>query len=127
MRRFLFVIVLLGLAILTATAQDPVKVSPEHYKVEFENDQVRILRATRGPHEKAPMHEHPEYVAIYLTDIHQKITNADGTVQEVNRKKGETSHSAPVKHAEENISDQPLEVVVVELKPGAARAPASVV
>ena len=25
-----------------AMAQDPVKVDPKHYKVEFENDQVRV-------------------------------------------------------------------------------------
>ena len=27
-----------------AMAQDPVKVDAKHYKVEFENDQVRVLR-----------------------------------------------------------------------------------
>ena len=27
-------------------AQDAVKVDPKHYKVEFENDQVRVLRIT---------------------------------------------------------------------------------
>jgi hypothetical protein len=26
------------------TADDPVKVDPKHYKVEFENDRVRVLR-----------------------------------------------------------------------------------
>jgi hypothetical protein len=25
-------------------AQDPVRVDPQHYTVEFENDQVRVLR-----------------------------------------------------------------------------------
>ncbi len=118
-----FVLMVLGLIAATVSAQDPVKVSPEHYKVEIDNELVRVLRATRGPHEKAPMHEHPdEYLAIYLKDLHQKITLADGTVQQPNRKAGEVSFSKPVKHAEENLSDQPIEVLVVELKPGAARS-----
>ena len=26
------------------TADDPVRVDPKHYKVEFENDRVRVLR-----------------------------------------------------------------------------------
>jgi hypothetical protein len=36
-------------------AQDAVKVDPKHYKVEFENDQVRVLRITYGPGEKSVM------------------------------------------------------------------------
>ena len=38
-------------------ALDPVKVDPRHYKVEFENDQVRVLRVRIGAKESAPMHE----------------------------------------------------------------------
>jgi len=32
---------------------DPVKVDPKHYKVEMENDRVRVLRITYGPQEKS--------------------------------------------------------------------------
>ena len=32
-----------------AVAQDPTQVDAKHYKVTFENDQVRILRITYGP------------------------------------------------------------------------------
>jgi hypothetical protein len=31
---------------------DPRKVDPERYKVEFENDRVRVLRVKYGPREK---------------------------------------------------------------------------
>jgi hypothetical protein len=41
---------------------DPVAVDPQHYKVEMENDQVRALRITYGPHEKSVMHGHPAAV-----------------------------------------------------------------
>src|SRR4051794_497938 len=37
---------------------DPVKVDPKHYHVEFENDQVRVVRVKIGPGQTAPMHEH---------------------------------------------------------------------
>jgi hypothetical protein len=47
---------------------DPVKVDPKHYKVDFENDKVRVLRITYGPGEKSMMHYHPDGVAVYLTD-----------------------------------------------------------
>jgi len=84
---------------------------------EIENNFVRVLRVKRGPHEKAAMHRHPASVVIYLTDYHQRITGADGTVQQVTNKVGDVSYTDAVEHSEENLSDQPLEAVVIELKP----------
>ncbi len=43
-------------------------VDAAHYKVEFENDQVRVLRVIYGPLEKSVMHEHPASIGVYLTD-----------------------------------------------------------
>src|SRR5712692_1511495 len=68
MRRVLLFAALLGLAALPAAAQDPVKVDPKHYKVEFENAQVRVLHFHYGPHEKSVMHSHPNLVLLALTD-----------------------------------------------------------
>jgi quercetin dioxygenase-like cupin family protein len=121
MKRFAMATILGFLAVCGALAQDPVQLRPDNYKVLIDNAQVRVLRATRGGHEKAPMHSHPDYVTIYLTDLNQNITLPGGTVQEVHRKAGATSFSKALTHAEDNISDQPLEVVVVELKPNAPR------
>ncbi len=95
---------------------DPVKLDPRSYKVEVENDLVRVVRATRGAHSKVPMHAHPAYVTVYLTDVHQKTTDAEGKVTEVTRKAGEAAINKPIQHAEDNISDQPFEAVLVELK-----------
>jgi hypothetical protein len=38
------------------SALDPVKLDPDHYKVEFENDRVRVLRVNYGPRERSVMH-----------------------------------------------------------------------
>ena len=46
---------------------DPVKVDAKHYKVEFENESVRVLRISYAPGEKSVMHYHPNAVAVYLT------------------------------------------------------------
>src|SRR5579863_637185 len=59
------------------TALDPVKLDPKHYSVVLENDEVRILRAKYGPHEKSVMHEHPASVAVSMTDYHVKMTSGD--------------------------------------------------
>jgi quercetin dioxygenase-like cupin family protein len=99
-----------------AAAQDPVQVSPD-YKAEIENSWVRVLRLKRSGHAKAAMHQHPASVVVYLTDYHQRITTSDGKAQDVTHKAGDVSYTDAVKHSEENVSDQPLEAVVIELKP----------
>ncbi len=116
MRPILILGALVCLTVSTASAQDPVKVDPKHYKVEFENAQVRVLRSNRGPHEKSPMHEHPAYVAVPLTDIHLKLTFPDGRTEERHAKAGEVRWSAGAKHAEENVGDKAAEAILVELK-----------
>jgi hypothetical protein len=114
-------LLLLSLA-MTAGAQDPVKLSPD-YKVEIDNAWVRVLRVKHPAHAKIAMHEHPASVAIFLTDIHEKITGADRQVRNLDRKAGEVGFNEASRHAEENISDQPLEAVIIELKSGAPKSP----
>ncbi len=96
---------------------DPVKIDPKRYKVELENDQVRVLRVKIAPHETAPMHEHGlNRVVTYITDQKLKVTAPDGKSEIVEHKAGDVSWGTPTKHKEENISDKLFEVVVVELK-----------
>jgi quercetin dioxygenase-like cupin family protein len=99
-----------------ASAQDPVKVDAKHYKVEFENDQVRVLRITYGPHEKSVMHEHPDAMAIFLTDGQAKFTLPDGTSQVPEMKAHTTLWTPAGKHMPENTGDKPFELVLVEMK-----------
>ena len=99
------------------SALDPVKADPKHYKVEFDNDQVRVVRANYGPREKGALHEHAlDRIVIFLTDQHMKVTGADGNVQQAESKAGDVVLAGVTKHTEENLSDKPFEVVVVELK-----------
>lgn len=100
----------------TALAQDPVKVDANHYKVEFENAQVRVLRVKVGPGEKSIMHRHPNAVAIFMTDINGKFTFPDGKTEPATRKAGEALWTPAITHLPENVGDQPFEVVLVELK-----------
>jgi quercetin dioxygenase-like cupin family protein len=117
---------LLALSIFALTAaalaQDPVQVSSD-YKVEIDNAWVRVLRVKHPAHAKIPMHSHPPAVAVFLTDVHEKVTEPDGHTRPFDRKAGEVSFNAPGKHAEENVADQPLETILIELKPGAPKSP----
>ena len=121
MRRILFLAVCVCLAVLPALTQDPVKADPKHYKVEFENDQVRVLHIAVGPHEKTPMHQHPAGVLVWLTDARVRFTFPNGKTEEVQGKARQATWSAPVTHAGENLGDKPVEVLQIELK---TKAPA---
>ncbi len=125
MRKWLPLVAIACFATPMVVAQDPVKVDPKHYKVEVENDQVRVLRIKIGPHEKAPMHEHPASVAVWLTDANGKITAAGGKPEEFHTKAGQVEWEGAVKHAGENLSDKPFELIQIELKGKPAAKPAA--
>jgi quercetin dioxygenase-like cupin family protein len=99
-------------------AQDPVKVDAKHYTVEFENSQVRVLRIKVGPGEKSVMHQHPNAVAIFLTDASGRFNFPKEPTQEFTSKAGQVLWTPGIVHMPENTSDKPFEVILVELKSG---------
>ena len=98
-------------------ALDPLKVDPKHYKMEFENPQVRVFRVKLGPKESIPLHEHAlNRVVTYLTSQKVKITTPDGKSEISQHQAGDASWGGPAKHTEENLNDSLMEALVVELK-----------
>jgi hypothetical protein len=83
---------------------DPVVVDSKHYKVEFENEHVRVLRVHYEPHEKGETHEHLlNRVVLYLND--QPGAKAD-----------DVRLLGAMTHFEENTFDTPADRLAVELK-----------
>ena len=117
MNRAKFVVPALLLALAApAWAQDAVKVDAKHFKVEFENAKVRVLRAGYGPHEKSVMHSHPDAVAVFLADGQAKFTFPGGKSEDAPIKAGTTMWTPATTHLPENVGDKPFEVLVIELK-----------
>ena len=121
MNRVALIISLLCLAAASARAQDPVKVDAKHYQVVLENAQVRVLHVRYGPHEKSVMHRHPAAVGVFLTAQDGRFTLPGGKTVERHAAAGEAQWMPAETHLPENLSDQPLELILVELKakPGA--------
>jgi quercetin dioxygenase-like cupin family protein len=115
--KFLLVVLALCLGAEKSQAQDPVKVDPKHYKVEFENDQVRVLRISYGPHDKSVMHSHPKGLVVFLSDGQGRFTFPDGKTEDRSFKAGSVSWVPASKHQPENTGDKPFEVIQVEMKP----------
>jgi quercetin dioxygenase-like cupin family protein len=103
--------------------QDATAVAPKNYKIELENDLVRVVRVTYGPHEKTPMHEHQGNAAVIVVlqgGGRMRQMNADGTIldgkTEIAGSVRFVAAHAPFKHASENVTDYPLETIRIELK-----------
>ncbi len=118
MRPMLLTLALCTTAAISAQAQDAVQADPKHYQVEFENEQVRVLRIRYGPGEKSAMHQHPANVAVFLTDGRAKFTLPDGKSEEVAIKAGSTRWGTDETHLPENVGREPFELILVELKGG---------
>ena len=99
-----------------ARAQDPTKVEPSHYKLDFENERVQVVYIHYGPHEKSAIHDHPQGVVVNITDAHLRFTDQSGKVQEVYGKRGEARWFPPFKHRVENLGDTSYEAVYVGIK-----------
>ena len=116
MRRVLYLCLFVMACAVPAFAQDPVKVDANHYKVEFENENVRVLRVKVGPGEKSVMHAHPNAVAIFQTNGRVKFTFPDGKTEERDITAGTTLWTPAITHQPENIGSAEFEVILVELK-----------
>ena len=120
----------IGLTILPLSAQslDPLIADPQHYKLEIENQWVRVIRERMQPGEKMPMHQHPQpgSVIVFLTDRHNRLIAPDGTVQELRNRAGELMWSNASTHRSENLNNVPFEALQIEPRrpPGAPPAPA---
>ena len=104
-------------------AQDAVKVDPEHHKVEFENDQVRVVRMIYPPGYKTPMHGHLPGVTVMLssTKIHSWDKSGDETDTESESGAVSWSDGTAV-HANEVRGERALELVRVEIKKKGTKA-----
>lgn len=101
---------------IEAMAQDPAKVDPEHYKVEMENEKVRVLRVKYGPHEKPAGYRHPSSIEINLTVAHLAITHPDGKTETIQARAGQVFSFPASERLPENLSDFAYEAIVIELK-----------
>ena len=101
----------------SAGAKDAVKLDGEHYKLELENDQVRVLRLRLSAHESTKVVEQSRNaVLVFLTDQDTKMTDAAGKSQTAKHKAGEAVWAAPGSMKIENSGGAPLEIIVVEVK-----------
>ena len=103
--------------------KDPTRVDPQHYRVELENEHVRIVRAHYGPREEAAMHDHVcGRVIVNLNRQHELMQSPDGKTTEVDHHAGETSWSeGRIRHSGKNLESEPFDVIMIDIKSSCPR------
>jgi quercetin dioxygenase-like cupin family protein len=102
-------------------SQDPVTSNPEHYKVVFENERVRVLEYTDQPGDITTPHRHPDSVMYTLSSFRRRLVWGDDQ-REVELEAGTTNWLPAQEHHGENIGETATHVIFVELKEGAGGA-----
>lgn len=98
------------------TLQDPVKQSPQYYKVLLENEQVRVVEYRLKPGEKEQMHTHTAGVVYVFADARMRASYPDGRTQESSGGAGEAHWRNPVTHALENIGTTEAHALAIDVK-----------
>jgi hypothetical protein len=123
MFRFVAAAAICGVA-ASAFAQDPTKTLPDSYKVELENDYVRVVRVHYDAGAKLPAHTHPAGTTmyVYLNDSEGVVyRHVGGLTTVINRapvKAGAMRLSTGVEehHEVDNTSAAPSDFLRIQLK-----------
>lgn len=125
MKRSIWILTLATYALLgSGSAQDPFKVAPQSYKLEFENEWVMVTRVHYAPCEKIPEHYHTERSSayVYLNDggpiifKHVNLPYADITRKETKAGSFRLYKGLKEIHAVENPTGIPSDFLRVEFK-----------
>jgi hypothetical protein len=116
--------IIICLLAVSSLAQDPFKVAPQAYKLQFENEWVKVTRVHYAPHEKIAAHEHTLTASayVYLNDagpvVFNHIDTNYGAVTRPPTKAGGFRLYRAVQelHEVENQSDLPSDFLRVEFK-----------
>ena len=122
--KHLWALAILCLFTAQGFAQDPLKTLPQNYKLQFENDWVKVTRVHYGPHEKLPAHGHTQTGSayVYLNDsgpvVFKHIGLEYGAVTRPATKAGSFRlyRGLTEIHEVENLSELSSEFLRVEFK-----------
>jgi hypothetical protein len=85
---------------------DPVASNPEHYKVVFENERVRVLEYLDQPGDKTTPHQHPDSIMYTLSAFRRRLVSRD-VQREVELEAGSVAWLPAQDHHGENIGELP--------------------
>lgn len=94
---------------------DPTVTDPDHYKVVFENERVRVLEYHDQPGDATTPHSHPDSVMYTLASFRRRLVHGDRE-RDVELEAGTVRWLDAQEHRGENIGDTPSHAIFIELK-----------
>lgn len=108
-------------SVVQAAAQDPIQTDGDKYKVQLENDCVRVLDYRDQPGEVTRQHDHPAFVLYALAPFERTLTLAGGKVLRRTFATGDVMWSPAQTHIGKNSGTTPTHALLVEIKPAPAQ------
>jgi len=101
--------------------KDALEADPKHYRLDLENDHMRVLRLTLKADEVAPVHDDRDALFVCLAvgsdkACHIRLTRPGGRSQDIHMQAGESRWIYADTRSEKNVGPQPLEMLVIEPK-----------
>jgi len=96
--------------------KDALAADPKHYKLEFENEHMRVLRLTLKADEAVPVHDDRDALFVCIKECHIRLTRPGGRGQDMHLQAGESRWIYGDTRSEKNLSSQPLEMLLIETK-----------
>jgi hypothetical protein len=96
--------------------KDALAADPKHYKLEFENERMRVLRLTLKGDEAVPVHDDRDALFVCVKECHVRLTRPGERSQDIHLQAGESRWIYGDTRSEKNLGTQPLEMLVIETK-----------
>ena len=96
--------------------RDALAVDPKHYRLDLENDRVRVLRLSLQGDEAVPVHDDRAGLLVCVNECHLRFTRPDGRVQDIHLQAGETRWVSEETRSAKNLSPALMEMLYIEMK-----------
>jgi hypothetical protein len=101
--------------------RDALQVDTQHYRLEFENDNMRVLRLTVKPSETVPMHGDKDALVVCLRECHVRFMSPNGRPEDIHMEAGTSRWIYGDTRSEKNFGTKPVEMLFIETKSANAR------
>src|SRR5579864_6404323 len=96
--------------------KDALAADAKHYKLELDNDRMRVLRLTLKPDEAVPVHDDKDALFVCIRECHIRLTRPGDRGQDIHLQAGESRWIYGDTRSEKNLGTQPLEMLIIETK-----------
>lgn len=101
--------------------KDALAADPKHYKLDLENDHMRVLHLTLKAGEVSPVHDDKDALFVCIASgsdnpCHLRLTRPGGRSQDIQILAGESRWIYGDTRSEKNAGPQPLSMLVIEPK-----------